>query len=88
MNDIDRIAAKDYVPSDQDVFHAVTETPGINETTLQAMGWRIFDVSGKGWDRIKWIPFFGAVSADYIFFVLDLNDCNQDCLDPSARVSG
>lgn len=77
LNDLERIASRDYVVSDNDIVRARLRTVGIQEHRLKfkhgpfdnpkgkdATGWewRIFDVGGCRTSRAAWLPFFDNVN--------------------------
>ncbi|KAG6844212.1 hypothetical protein H0H87_008881, partial [Tephrocybe sp. NHM501043] len=76
LNDLERIASRDYVVSDNDIVRARLRTVGIQEHRLRfkqgpfdtpkgkATGWewRIFDVGGCRTSRAAWLPFFDNVN--------------------------
>lgn len=78
LNDLERIAARDYVVSDNDIVRARLRTVGIQEHRLKfAHGpfdsgnskgketgweWRMFDVGGCRTSRAAWLPFFDNVN--------------------------
>ncbi|KAG5719020.1 Guanine nucleotide-binding protein alpha-4 subunit [Termitomyces sp. T112] len=77
LNDVERIASRDYVVSDNDIVRARLRTVGIQEHRLkfkhgpfddpkrkEATGWewRIFDVGGCRTSRAAWLPFFDNVN--------------------------
>ncbi|KAI6786202.1 G-protein alpha subunit, partial [Hortaea werneckii] len=54
--DVDRLFAKDYLPSDQDILRARLRTTGISETIFDTgnLTYRMFDVGGQRSERKKW----------------------------------
>jgi len=62
---IERIAAPDYVPTEQDVLHSRVKTTGIIETNFdyKTLHFRMFDVGGQRSERKKWIHCFESVTA-------------------------
>ncbi|KAF5384164.1 hypothetical protein D9615_003365 [Tricholomella constricta] len=76
LNDLDRIASRDYVVSDNDIVRARLRTVGIQEHRLRfkhgpfdnpkgketGWEWRIFDVGGCRTSRAAWLPFFDNVN--------------------------
>ncbi|KAM6136980.1 LOW QUALITY PROTEIN: guanine nucleotide-binding protein G(t) subunit alpha-3 [Pterocles gutturalis] len=64
LNDLDRLAMPDYVPSEQDVLHSRVKTTGIIETqfSFKDLNFRMFDVGGQRSERKKWIHCFEGVT--------------------------
>ncbi|KAK2535590.1 hypothetical protein Q9966_006811 [Columba livia] len=64
LNDLDRLATPDYVPSEQDVLHSRVKTTGIIETqfSFKDLNFRMFDVGGQRSERKKWIHCFEGVT--------------------------
>lgn len=63
FNDIERLFAKDYLPTDQDILRARLRTTGISETIFETgnLTYRMFDVGGQRSERKKWIHVFDNV---------------------------
>ncbi|PPQ74650.1 hypothetical protein CVT24_003835 [Panaeolus cyanescens] len=68
INDTDRIANRDYQPTDDDVIRARLRTLGVQEYRFifdhgRTMGqeWRIYDVGGTRSSRGAWYPYFDDV---------------------------
>ncbi|KAL2353557.1 G-protein alpha subunit [Cryomyces antarcticus] len=63
FTDLERLFAKDYIPSDQDILRARLRTTGISETVfdLGNLTYRMFDVGGQRSERKKWIHVFDNV---------------------------
>ncbi|KAJ3268427.1 guanine nucleotide-binding protein subunit alpha [Borealophlyctis nickersoniae] len=74
---IDRIAAPDYVPTDQDVLRSRVKTTGITETHFHIgdLTYRMFDVGGQRSERKKWIHCFENVTA--IVFLVAISEYDQ-----------
>ncbi|TPX31176.1 hypothetical protein SmJEL517_g05438 [Synchytrium microbalum] len=74
---VDRIAAGDYVPTDQDVLRSRVKTTGIAESTFHIgeLTYRIFDVGGQRSERKKWIHCFENVTA--IVFLVAISEYDQ-----------
>ncbi|KAF8065099.1 heterotrimeric G protein alpha subunit [Lyophyllum atratum] len=77
LNDLERIASRAYVVSDNDIVRARLRTVGIQEHRLKfkhgpfdspkgkassGWEWRIFDVGGCRTSRAAWLPFFDNVN--------------------------
>ncbi|KAJ3149101.1 guanine nucleotide-binding protein subunit alpha [Geranomyces michiganensis] len=74
---IDRIAAADYVPTDQDVLRSRVKTTGITENTFHIgdLTYRMYDVGGQRSERKKWIHCFEEVTA--IVFLVAISEYDQ-----------
>jgi len=74
---MDRIAAADYVPSDQDILRTRVKTTGITETTfiIGNLTYRMFDVGGQRSERKKWIHCFENVTT--IIFLAAISEYDQ-----------
>jgi len=70
---VDKIAAPNFIPNDQDVLRARVRTTGIIETQFNVKNsiFRMFDVGGQRSERKKWIKCFEGVNA--ILFVSALS---------------
>mmetsp|Transcript_1604 Transcript_1604/g.2829 ORF Transcript_1604/g.2829 Transcript_1604/m.2829 type:complete len:373 (+) Transcript_1604:384-1502(+) len=77
MAEIDRIAADDYKPSNQDLLRSRVRTSGIVEAEFVVNGVTIamFDVGGQRNERKKWIHAFDNVTA--VIFVAAINEYDQ-----------
>ncbi|CAL4062982.1 unnamed protein product [Meganyctiphanes norvegica] len=73
LNELDRLASPDYIPSTQDVLYTRVRSTGIVETKceIKNMRFRILDVGGQRSERKKWIHCFEGVTA--IIFVVALS---------------
>ncbi|XP_054586527.1 guanine nucleotide-binding protein G(i) subunit alpha-2b isoform X2 [Nothobranchius furzeri] len=60
LNDLERIAKADYIPTQQDVLRTRVKTTGIVEThfTFKELHFKMFDVGGQRSERKKWIHCF------------------------------
>ncbi|KAK7018271.1 G-protein alpha subunit [Favolaschia claudopus] len=76
---IDRLAAADYLPTDEDILHARVRDTGVREISFKVgdLRYRIFDPIGQRSERRKWIHFFQDVTA--VLFCADLGQYDQ-CL--------
>ncbi|KAJ7316664.1 hypothetical protein JRQ81_002826 [Phrynocephalus forsythii] len=65
LNDLERIARGDYIPTQQDVLRTRVKTTGIVEThfTFKDLHFKMFDVGGQRSERKKWIHCFEGVTA-------------------------
>jgi guanine nucleotide-binding protein subunit alpha len=79
VEDIDRIWAPEYVPTDQDLLRSRLRTTGITETTfdLGQLTYRMFDVGGQRSERKKWIHCFENVNC--LLFLVAISGYDQ-CL--------
>jgi len=74
FSEIQRIAAPDYVPSEQDVLRSRVKTTGVLETVFEVedIFFRLVDVGGQRSERRKWIHCFEDVTA--ILFCVALSE--------------
>ncbi|KAG5729560.1 Guanine nucleotide-binding protein alpha-4 subunit [Termitomyces sp. T112] len=70
LNDAERIASRNYQPTDDDVIRARLRTLGVQEYRFvfdsgQTVGqeWRLYDVGGTRSSRSAWYPYFDDVDA-------------------------
>ncbi|KAF8200087.1 G-protein alpha subunit [Pholiota molesta] len=79
LDDLDRIAQKDYTPSDADVVRARLRTLGVQEYRIHFQGhtrshgaaisndmgqdWILYDVGGSRTTRPAWVPYFDNIQA-------------------------
>ncbi|KAJ7197374.1 heterotrimeric G protein alpha subunit B [Mycena pura] len=77
FNSIDRIAAPDYLPTDQDILRSRVKTTAITETIFEhgELTYKLFDVSHMQSDRRKWLRCFDNVEA--ILFLASLSGYDQ-----------
>ncbi|KAJ3193738.1 guanine nucleotide-binding protein subunit alpha [Irineochytrium annulatum] len=77
FDSIDRIARRDYLPSDQDVLRSRVKTTGIIETTFHIgdLVYRLYDVGGQRSERKKWIHCFENVTS--IIFLVAISEYDQ-----------
>ncbi|XP_068886653.1 guanine nucleotide-binding protein G(z) subunit alpha isoform X2 [Aphelocoma coerulescens] len=94
LNDLERIAALDYIPTVEDILRSRDMTTGIveNKFTFKELTFKMVDVGGQRSERKKWIHCFEGVTA-IIFCVelsgydLKLYEDNQTVSTPSAPFS-
>ena len=79
FEDVDRLFARDYLPTDQDVLRSRLRTTGIIETVfdLGNLTYRMFDVGGQRSERKKWIHCFENVNC--LLFLVAISGYDQ-CL--------
>jgi guanine nucleotide-binding protein alpha-1 subunit len=89
--DVDRIASRDYQPSDDDVVRSRLRTLGVQEhrilfETGPAAGteWCLYDVGGSRTQRAAWFPFFD--DCDAIIFLAPIS-CFDEKLAEDRRVN-
>jgi len=77
FNAIDRMAAPNYMPTDQDILRSRVKTTGITETTFKVgeLTYKLFDVGGQRSERKKWIHCFENVTA--LVFLVSLSEYDQ-----------
>ncbi|TFK42062.1 guanine nucleotide binding protein, alpha subunit [Crucibulum laeve] len=82
LDEIPRITAKMYIPTDADVLKARLKTMGVVEHTFsipsgsnRGVEWRIYDVGGARNQRQAWAPYFEDVNA--IIFLAPISAFDQ-----------
>eukprot|EP00466_Bigelowiella_natans_P006641 jgi/Bigna1/147074/aug1.128_g21782 len=83
MKNMERIAAPDYQPTEEDVVTARVRTTGIVKTTFEqkvlgdpdTVNYQVVDVGGQRSERKKWLNLFSDVSA--VLFVSNLAGYNK-----------
>ena len=77
IDSVDRIAASDYIPSDQDMLRSRVKTTGIAEITFTTndVNFRMVDVGGQRSERKKWIHCFQDVTA--VMFCVAMSEYDQ-----------
>ncbi|KAF8807879.1 G-alpha-domain-containing protein [Phlegmacium glaucopus] len=86
LDEISRITAKKYFPTDADVLKARLKTIGVVEHTFsissgsnRGVEWRIYDVGGSRNQRHAWAPYFDDVNA--IIFLAPISAFDQVLLE-------
>ncbi|KAF0290234.1 Guanine nucleotide-binding protein G(q) subunit alpha [Amphibalanus amphitrite] len=77
LTDLDRIAGRDYLPTQQDILRVRAPTTGIVEYPfdLDSIIFRMVDVGGQRSERRKWIHCFENVTS--IIFLVALSEYDQ-----------
>lgn len=82
LDEIPRITAKKYIPTDADVLKARLKTMGVVEHTFsissgsnRGVQWKIYDVGGARNQRQAWAPYFEDVNA--IIFLAPISAFDQ-----------
>ncbi|WVZ55684.1 hypothetical protein U9M48_006312 [Paspalum notatum var. saurae] len=83
MENLDRLAEVDYVPTKEDVLHARVRTNGVVEIQFSPLGeskrggevYRLYDVGGQRNERRKWIHLFEGVNA--VIFCAAISEYDQ-----------
>ncbi len=85
-SNIDRLFAKDYIPSDQDVLRSRLRTTGITETLFELgqLNYHMFDVGGQRSERKKWVHCFEGVHC--LMFVAALSGYDQCLVEDKTAV--
>jgi len=79
LNDIERVAARNYEPSDDDVIRARLRTLGVQEYSfwVEQAGheWLMYDVGGTRSSRAHWYPYFDDMDA--IIFLAPISSFDE-----------
>ncbi|XP_010846900.1 PREDICTED: uncharacterized protein LOC104994895, partial [Bison bison bison] len=87
LNDLERIAAPDYVPTVEDILRSRDMTTGIveNKFTFKELTFKMVDVGGQRSERKKWIHCFEGVTA--IIFCVELSGYDLKLYEDNQTVS-
>ncbi|KAI0341384.1 G-alpha-domain-containing protein [Trametopsis cervina] len=87
LDDLPRLTALNYTPSDEDVFKARLKTVGVCEHKFEMEAgfesgteWRIIDVGGSRSQRPTWVPFFD----DAIIFLAPISAFDQTLVEDKS----
>ncbi|KAB2627797.1 guanine nucleotide-binding protein alpha-1 subunit [Pyrus ussuriensis x Pyrus communis] len=91
MENLQRLADPDYVPTKEDVLHARVRTTGVVEIQFSPVGenkrsgevYRLFDVGGQRNERRKWIHLFEGVTA--VIFCAALSEYDQTLFEDESK---
>ncbi|PCH43955.1 G-alpha-domain-containing protein [Wolfiporia cocos MD-104 SS10] len=91
LNDVARVAKRDYEPSDEDVVRARLRTMGVQEYRFKfergpdaGRDWLLYDVGGARSSRHAWAPYFDDINA--IIFLAPIS-CFDERLAEDRRVN-
>lgn len=81
LDNVARIATKDYLPTHQDILHARKATKAITEynVLIHNVPFRFVDVGGQRSQRQKWLQCFESVTS--IVFIVSSSEYNQVLLE-------
>ncbi|TEB19206.1 G-alpha-domain-containing protein [Coprinellus micaceus] len=91
LDDLERVTALKFMPSDDDVLKARLKTVGVSEYKFEmevsagrdsGTEWRIVDVGGSRSQRPTWVPFFDDVDA--IIFLAPISAFDQPLSEDKA----
>lgn len=87
LNDLERIAAPDYIPTVEDILRSRDMTTGIveNKFTFKELTFKMVDVGGQRSERKKWIHCFEGVTA--IIFCVELSGYDLKLYEDNQTVS-
>jgi len=81
MKHIQRLASKDFMPTDEDMLHSRKQTRIVQhlEFKVQNKDFVLTDVGGQRIERRQWLTYFEGV--DVVMFIVGLDGYNQVCLE-------
>ncbi|KAI9222477.1 guanine nucleotide-binding protein subunit alpha [Blastocladiella britannica] len=84
LDALPRLAAQNYLPTDQDILRTRVRTTGIVETTFHIgnLIYRMLDVGGQRSERKKWIHCFENVTA--IVFLVAISEYDQTLIEDES----
>ncbi|MBN3294144.1 GNAZ protein, partial [Polypterus senegalus] len=87
LNDLNRIAAVDYIPTIEDILRSRDMTTGIveNKFTFKELTFKMVDVGGQHSERKKWIHCFEGVTT--IIFCVELSGYDLKLYENNQTVS-
>jgi len=77
FDDLDRITAEGYIPSEEDILKSRATTTGIHETEfdIEDAHFKMIDVGGQRTERRKWVHCFDNVTA--VLFCVAMSEYDQ-----------
>ncbi|KAK9708997.1 G-protein alpha subunit [Popillia japonica] len=81
LNNLDRIARPDYIPTNRDILHCRKATKGITEFVIPVnnVPFLFVDVGGQRSQRQKWFQCFGSITS--ILFLVSSSEFDQVLLE-------
>mmetsp|Transcript_10099 Transcript_10099/g.16534 ORF Transcript_10099/g.16534 Transcript_10099/m.16534 type:complete len:522 (+) Transcript_10099:279-1844(+) len=81
MRQIDRIAKRDFSPTDEDILHSRKQTRKVQQLQFKVDGknFCLIDVGGQQVERRHWLSYFEDVDA--VLFIVGLDGYNQLCIE-------
>jgi guanine nucleotide-binding protein subunit alpha len=87
FEDIDRLFAPNWLPTDQDILRTRLRTTGINEAIFNtgSLTYKMYDVGGQRSERKKWIHVFDNVQV--VMFLAAISGYDQSLIEDRKGVS-